>query len=220
MKIYAKTLSPEDFDYQFYVGDIDESIIIDGGREFGGVHADILEDIVEGLTNFNQYDLETEYGGLIREYLNDLLPKKDNGQDLTQAEADRIFGMLASYNDIAHPEIIAVCLSVIKGIEYDYHTFWGVMQSEHAIMYAPTSTERSVIQYAEAVYFGTGTEVLVDESETDDPIEPEDMQGPCFYTANYDIKKEIADMYGLSPADIVLYEFDGYIKTPKYKLAE
>ena len=73
----------------------------------------------------------------------------------------------------------------------------------------------------ESVFFNLGTEVMIDMSDRED-IAPEDIEGYCTYIASTDedeIKRRIAEDEGVKPEEVKLYMFDGYIKTPKYRVA-
>lgn len=71
----------------------------------------------------------------------------------------------------------------------------------------------------EIEYFNTGTEWIVHDEEIE-PESPEDISGFSMYCTSWNdegIKQEIAEASGGKIEDIILYAFDGYTQTAKYK---
>ena len=71
----------------------------------------------------------------------------------------------------------------------------------------------------ETEYFNTGSEWIVHDTDAE-PEGPEDIQGFSCYCHGWrteDIKKEIANAYGESGAEVILYEFSGYSRIANYK---
>ena len=85
-KIYAKTLNPESFDYLVY--DIREDdgneVIIDGGRDYISIdNKGYLAAIKKLINDYDSWDFDYYYHGSIKEFLSDMLPKKENGKRLS-----------------------------------------------------------------------------------------------------------------------------------------
>ena len=51
------------------------------------------------------------------------------------------------------------------------------------------------------------------------PENADEISGYCVYCYSYDVRAELAQYCGGDPDDVVLYEFDGYTKTAKYREA-
>lgn len=223
--IYAKTLDPQWFDYRCYVDELTEEIIIDGGREFVSINDEPINAIKKMLEDYQCYNTKLYYDNF-KAYLEDMLPKKKNNKSFSTKELHEIKTILDSeekyryYSDFEE-ELIITCLSILKCVKYNIFALRGCMQRECVEMYAPTNTTRETIDYIEAVYFGTGTEIEIHDE--DNEVEgPADIRGYCFYTASYDVEKlkeEIAKTAECKKEDVVLYILDGYTRIPKYQKA-
>lgn len=222
MTIYAKTLNPEDFDYRVYEGaiDEDEDIIIDGGRDFCGVNNDVLKTINRLYDDYDTFDFESclkrYYGGSIMRYFKDMLGIKN----LTTKQAHEIKEGLEANKSSTY----VACLSVIKGKPYEQFVLRGCCQGDVVYLYAPAIISQEYVDYIEAWYFGTGTEVEVSE---EDANSPDEVEGWTFYTANWkaeDIKKEIKNHCGYKDEDDVVvvlwtYKSSYNIRHDTYELA-
>lgn len=221
--VYAKILNPESYYWDWYIQDIDSKFIIDGGKEFKGVNTDLLAAIKKMIDDYDCWDYQHYYASSIKDYLKDMLPKKENGKQLSPKEMHTIKELLEKdYNRYSEyiEDIVIECLSIIKGIKYQAFEIRGCCQGDYATLYSPKNTDRKVIDYIEAVYFGTGYEIMVND-ECDDVESADDIVGWTFYTAEYNtenIRKEIAFNCSCKPEEVVLYEFVGYSRTEKYEL--
>lgn len=224
MKIYAKTCSPEWFDYRMYEDDIPENFHIDGGRDYGNINGEYLESIQKIIDGFDSWDYEYYYHNSIKDLLTDYMPKKVNGKKLSPKEMNVIKVALSKYNDYRKSDyeenVRIVILSIIYGEPYKAFSIRGCCQGEYAQVFAPANTDQSLIDYIEAIYFATGTEVIVHD-EDNEPNDAREISGYSFYTDKYspeDIKQIIAKDNGCNVEDVVLYVFDGYYNTPKYQI--
>lgn len=108
----------------------------------------------------------------------------------------------------------------MTGKEWDYRTIRGSSQSDWNEVYFPVdewSTE--ALHTFESEYFNEGTEWIVHEGDNTPEI-PNDIEGYTIYCTSWNvegIREEIAEMTGESPGNIIMYAFDGYIRTPQYK---
>lgn len=211
MKIYAKQLDPEFFDYRVYQDYIDDHIIIDGGRDFASMNDDYLKEIKKLINDYQCYDYEVYYDNSIKAYLVDMLPKKENGKRLSPVEIHNIKVALDEDNE---EKIILTCLKVITGMDYKATGIRGYCQGDYCDVYAPVKTTQKELDFVEAVYFGTGSEYEVHDSDT--PVNSEDdIEGYSMLITDWreeDIKKEIASCFkDAKPEDVVLYQIkDSY----------
>ena len=220
--VYAKIRNPESFDYRVYEDDINDNMIIDGGRDFNDINGEKLKAIKKMIDEYNCYDYDYYYQGSILAYLRDMLPKKENGKKITPKQAHDIKVLLDSnyryYSDYEEGIIIA-CLSIIYGEEYESFDLKGCCQGEWAKLYAPATTSQKMVDYIEAIYFATGSEIEVHDS--DEPVkDASDIYGWTFYTSEWNedtIKDEIAKECGVKKEDVVLYKFTGYSKSEVYE---
>lgn len=111
-------------------------------------------------------------------------------------------------------------LSEKYGCEYESHEIRGCVQREWNTMYAPKKyCTKEYINLVESLYFNTGMEIesclSYDEINSPDDID----SGEYGYFNEYDeegLKKRLKERYGVN-CEVVLWMFDGWKRTPKYK---
>ena len=233
-KIYAVTLNPEHYDYRPY--DIREDdgneVIIDGGREFSDVdQKGYLAAIKKAISGYNSWDFEYYYHNSIMDHLKDYLPKKENGKRLSPKEAYDIKMSIECWNNdkLSYEEVVCDILNVITGKLWKYKGLHGCCQGDYVTAYYPCEPNiTKYLDYVEAWYFGTGTEVMIHDEESE-PKTAEEVFGYTFYTANWkteDLKKEIKEYCGYKTDDenveviLWLYEKTRTIHIDEYKLAD
>ncbi len=230
--IYAKTLNPESFDYRVYDIREDEGneIIIDGGRDFESIDQhDYLKKVKKLISGYSSWDFDYYYKGSIMDFLKDYLPKKENGKKLSPKEAHNIKTSIECwYKDLLEEEdVICDCLSIITGKIYKHTGLRGCCQGDYVEAYYPVKENiRKYLDYVEAWFFGTGTEILVYDGDLT-PESADDIEdGWTFYTASWnteDIKEEIRSRSGASEdVKVVLYKYTNTrtIKYDEYELAD
>lgn len=230
--IYAKTLNPESFDYRVYDIREDEGneVIIDGGRDFESIDQhDYLKKVKKLISGYSSWDFDYYYKGSIMDFLKDYLPKKENGKKLSPKEAHNIKTSIECwYKDLLEEEdVICDCLSIITGKIYKHTGLRGCCQGDYVEAYYPVKENiRKYLDYVEAWFFGTGTEILVYDGDLT-PESADDIEdGWTFYTASWnteDIKKEIRSRSGASEdVKVVLYKYTNTrtIKYDEYELAD
>lgn len=223
-KIYAKILNPEWYDYRVYEDCITESddLIIEGGREWTSFNTELVKRIENLINDYLGWDYEHYYNNSIKAYLNDMLPNKSNGKKLSPKEIHTIKQLLDDCGHNNETETIISILSIFKCEPYEVRWLKGCCQGECVKLYCPVSTSNEMSDYIEAWYFATGNEVEIHDCDSE-VNEPDDIEGYTFYTSSWkveDIKNEVLQWTNSNPneTEVVLYKFDGYIKTPKYKL--
>lgn len=111
-----------------------------------------------------------------------------------------------------HPILCAI-LTVVTGQKWNCKIIHGYGQSDWNYIYYP-SDEWTVkeLKYFEAEYFNEGTEWS---------IQDESGEEVYIYVHEYGQEKnEISKALGINTADIVLYWFDGWTKTEKYRMED
>ena len=229
IKLYAVTRNPEFFDYQCYdIRDDDgNEVIIDGGREFVNVdNKGYLEAIKKLIGEYDTYLYDYYYKGSIKAFLSDMLPKKENGKHLSPNE---VAFLKKSLDNDDEEFVICDCLTVITGKIYRHKGLRGYCQGDYVDAYYPVEDGiTQYLDYVEAWYFGTGTEVVVHDEDSE-PTKAEDVSGFTFYTANWktsDIKAEVKEQCGYKRDDdnveviLWLYDKTRTIKIDEYKLAD
>ena len=218
-KIYAKTLNPEFFDYRVY--DIREDdgnkVIIDGGRDFNDIDKNgELKVIKKAIDNYGGYEYEFYYHNSIKDYLNDYLYplKKENEKQFSPLELHKINIALedAQFNDIDVRDAIATILSIIHGEPYTHSGLRGYCQGDYVEAYYPTSTSQKEIDYVEAWFFGTGTEIVIHDSDTI-PESEDDIDGYSILSTAWSddgLKKDIRETVGCDDdVEIILWKWTG-----------
>lgn len=110
-------------------------------------------------------------------------------------------------------EIIAATLSIVTGQEWKYKKIRGSCQSDwNIIYYCPELWSGEALRAFEIEYFNEGTEWRVQDENGEDVY---------IYVHEYGQEKnEISKALGVNTADIVLYWFDGWTKTEKYRMED
>lgn len=227
-KIYAKTLNPEDFDYRMYdIKDDDyNTVFIDGGREFCGIdNKGYLKAIKQVIKDYDSWDYEYYYKNSIKDFLLDMLPKKENGKKLSPREMHNIKKALELDDE---ENAMCVCLSIVTGNHYTWRYLRGSCQGDVVKAFYPNEiVSKDYIDFVEAWYFGTGTEIEIHDCDTI-PNDESEIEGWTFYTAAWGIenlKKEIKRECGYKDDDEVevilwLYDRSYNVRHDVYKRAE
>ena len=223
--IYARTLNPEYYDYKRYSIENDEGnkVIIDGGREFANIDIKgYLKAIEKIMEDYQSWDYEQYYQNSIKDFLEDYLPKKENGKKLSPKELGDIRVALELDNE---EEIICLCLKVITGEPYFMRAIRGTCQGDYAKAYAPIK-EQEHLNWVEDWYWGTGIEVEIHDSNNT-PTNADEVSGYTIYLecvcSNKTLKERIKEYIGCKDdTDIKLWEYTGTqtIKIDEYKLAD
>lgn len=225
--IYAKTLNPELFDYRVYDISNDDynEVYIVGDRNYPDIdNKHYLQAILKLIDDYCAWDYEEYYNSSIKDFLNDYLPKKENGKKLSPAEMTFIKKALENNDD---DETICACLTIITDKVYDWRYLRGCCQGEVVRAFYPNTVSNAYLDFVEAWFFGTGTEIEIHDSDNT-PKEADDIEGFTFYTATYGIenlKKEIKRECGYKDDDEVnvelwLYDSSYNIRHDVYKKAD
>ena len=242
-KIYARQINPE---YQesplFYADMFDwdaEKLSICGNGHFhehktelferveqvlnGGELAEALEDIASGE---GCYFLP--YCKNATEAITDYLPPEKEGRRYSTKqihELKQLIGDYAgSYAARDCDDILCAVLSIVSGELYKCRTICGCSQGDwNTVFYAAAYWNKEALDNFETEYFNEGTEWIIHD-ELNEPEAPEDISGYSVYCHAWNtdgIRREIAECYtGVSPEDVVLYEYAGYRKVAEYRLVE
>lgn len=227
--IYAKTLNPEAYDYRVY--DIREDdyneVIIDGGREFSDIDQNgYLKAIKKTISGYNSWDFEYYYHNSIMDYLKDYLPKKENGKRLSPKEAHDIKMSIECWNNdkLSYEDVICDLLWLVTGNLWKSKKLHGCCQGEVVTAYYPADIGMtSYLEWVEAWFFGTGTEVEIHD-EDNEPTCAEDVTGYTFYTASWKTEDIIAEIktYFNEDVEVKLWLFKDTktISIDEYELAK
>lgn len=229
MTIYAKQINPEFQESPFYMwgaADAYPGVIFKGNRNFNS-HTTPEYDAIRGGLDELTNCVDTE-GNFIRgfwyenmtEAVNDLIPAPLHKAKYSTRDI-KTWREIASEWYITTHENTLLCraLQLVTGKKYWYTTIRGCCQGDwQEILYPAAEYDGNAIEILEADYFNLGTEWIIhDESST--PEGPEDISGYSMYCYGWNtdqIRAEIADAAGADPEAVVMYEYAGYCKTPKY----
>lgn len=225
--IYAKTLNPEDFDYRVYDISNDDynEVFISGGRYYCDIdNKEYLAKSKKVFEDYDSYDYEYYYHNKIMDFLNDMLPRKENGKRLSPREAHNLKVVLDKGDK---EDAICECLSIITGKKYVHGGLRGCCQGDYVDAYYPEKTSQEYIDFIEAWYFGTGTEILIHDYKIP-PKDESEIEGFTFYTATWGtekLKREIKKECGYKDeddVDVVLWLYDNstYTRHDNYKRAD
>ena len=227
--IYARTLNPETFDYRVYDIRDDEgnNVIIDGGRSYTDIDTKgYLKQIKMLIGLYNSWDFEYSYNNSIMALANDILPKKENGKKLSPKEAHDIKMSIEcyNYNEQSYEDLVCDLLWLVTGNLWKSKKLRGACQGEVVTAYYPSEIGiTSYLEWVEAWFFGTGTEVEIHDDEKE-PECAEDVTGYTFYTASWKTEDIIAEIKTYFSEDVEvklwLYKDTRTIHIDEYELAD
>ena len=242
--IYARQIPPEYQESPLYFNDLcfPQDIAVFGNRDFNEHIPGFFEDIKNELDNatladdLDSIDVKNNGGSSqycyyksYRECINDCIPPH-NRDPYTDNEIQTLRKLINDYQyapqgSNTEKEMLCKIISIVTGQTWDYTCIRGCVQSDWNYIYYPDTWTDDMVKRFEVEYFNMGTEWevhCVDDTESEIPNDPEEIQGYWCYCHSCDdqeIKKEICEIDGREsdPEMVVLYAFDGYIKTPKYR---
>lgn len=223
MKIYAKQVMPEYQESPLFMEEWPENVFVFGNRHFRDHGGEYIENIKNSM-----YDAADELKRVMRgefanicggysliEILNDFLPA-ENGREYSRADRLKWRALLLNFDasTITDDDAITTALQLITGREYDAAQICGCCQGDWNNIIYPSEYGREWLENFEIEYFNTGAEWRINEGAPDS----DDNYYIYTHAWNEDGQRvEIADAAGVDPSDVVLYVFDGYIKTAAYK---
>lgn len=225
MKIYAKQVQPEYQESPFFWG-IDINAEIFGNRRFQSITSELFDDLPGMIENLscvwdniqNGYYKNDNWADELR----DVVPPVGR-EDYTRQERKYAWpGLLNRYGGgtlKSNLRFWCDALELITGIGWNHCTLRGSCQGDwQYCIYPADDWNGNSLERLEAEYFNTGTEWIVHDGEAT-PDGPDGITGYSVYCIGWNddlIRMEIADAVGVSPEEVTLYKFDGYIQMPKY----
>lgn len=230
VKFYAKQVDPEwqEENLFYQIKGKDKRTIL-------GFNDDIYEDnvIIVGNNEYLEHRIPEyqrlldfdnayfyEYGNTCywandSEFINCYL-KKSNGKQYSTIEIHKWKELFKKYEERNRLEdIVCEALELMTGKQWYWFTIRGCMQREWQCGYASEIITRKDIDYIEMCYFNTGSEYIVYENKEDFDSE---CNGCSYYVDSYNSKSILCELLGCEEDELEMYDFDGYTKTPKYKL--
>lgn len=214
MKITAYQIPPE---YQvsplIQFDEIPEGVELLGNRNYTERTSDlfrnlprIIEDIADELEYLREGRKPHEDFALI-------LEAYTGRADYTRAERKQWIDVVKRWEETDEETgVFLDALRLITRKEYKSAVLRGSCQGDWQRIIYPAEYSAEWLRAFEVEYFDLGTEWKVQEGD-DDP-------GFTMYCTTDDPRAEIAETVNATPGDVILYEFDGWIRTPKYKAVE
>lgn len=233
MKIYAKQVSPEYQRSPFLIeDDFPDNIVVYGNYRYKGHVSELLHRVREALEEGELAEVIKELEEYFDWYcrvsaaITDYLPPVV-GKYSTNA-INALKKLVSEYTTCSTTDknrILCSVLTIMTGKKWDWKTIRGSVQSEWNEIYYPIDEwTREALERFECEYSNTGTEWIVHDwiihEDVEAPEQPEDIVGHPVYCVSWNdegIKKEIAEVEGVSPDEVVLYAFDGYDRVARYK---
>lgn len=231
MKIYARQIPPE---YQESPLSYDEEVYnyvsVCGNRECNEHFQPVFKRVYDALDNGELSealeDVKNKSGYYsfyrnVTEAINDLLPAEKEKYSTKDINAiKKLVEEFDSCKSYEAYDILCEVLEVVTGNEWDYRTIKGCCQSDWNRAFYQVKDWPDGLNDFEMEYFNLGSEWMVHDEDFE-PENPEDISGYTVYCHSYSddgIKAEIMESMGVSEAEVILYEFDGYRQTAKYKI--
>lgn len=210
MKIKAYQRPPE---YQIspliQFDEIDENVSIYGNPRYNERKSNlfrnlpgILDEIAEELQYLKQgYKPYSDFA--------DVLEAHTGRDNYTRAERKKWADIIRRWEETDEETgVLLDALRLITGIEYAHSTLWGCCQGDWQYIIYPAEYGEKWREAFEIEYFNLGSEWTIQEGEGDEY---------SIYCTTTDHRAEISHIVGCDPADVEIYLFDGWERTPKYK---
>ena len=120
---------------------------------------------------------------------------------------------LSDFIGMEDPDMIAAVFSILTGKQYVWYEIRGCCQGEwNYLFWCKTDLPYFDHLKFEVEYFNTGSQWEIHNEDR----EPIDWIYSTYWN-NKDILEDIARQIGVESSDVVMFEFDGYKRFPKYK---
>lgn len=190
-----------------------DNISVFGNREYQRRYSKEVKDIMKSLKD-NDLDWKLNCTENVNEERDVLEDWFTDAKKLDDEKIHRLAGLVRG--DVAYKyrqDVYCGIFSILTGKQYDFQCIRGCCQSDWNYVYYVHDewTDIEIDKFC-TEYFNTGTEWMI--------YEEEDVDSPVYYYTHYwdvDLSRdELAEMIGCKPEEIQMFEFAGYVKTPKY----
>lgn len=165
----------------------------------------------EGMEIYGNRDYESRTSQTFDNVRGALYYDNFDAFDVSESDKKKLHELAEKYAYSGrNEEIITAALSIVTGHKWDYKQINGSCKNEwNIIYYRPELWSKAALCAFEIEYFNTGTEWRVQD---------EDGAETYIYVYEYgQEREEIAEALGVNTVDIVLYWFDGWTRTEKYR---
>ena len=233
MKIYARQVPPEHQEPPiFFAGCFPEDIAVFGNRDYNEHCPEVFSRAWDALYNGDLLEaweaINDNGGGYYYSWADALImlvPPTDTRGPYTREERKCTWPDIAQryYNarrgSFEEDKALCDALELITGEPWALSEIRGCCQGDwQRVCYPVNAWSRERLAAFETEYFNTGTEWIVHDENTE-PETPEDINGfscYCYGWSDEQIKAEIADAYGSSDAEVILYKFTGWTRSAAY----
>ena len=181
-----------------------ENLILDGNRDFHGISTKAYDKVKQLDSLWYEWENYKCYFGSRTEFI-EWYCKRDDGKRYSKREIHVWINLLNNWED--SDECIIEALQLITRKKWREISLRGYSQSEWQDGYASEELSDGSIDYIELCYFNKGMEFIIYESKEDF-----DNDGDCYSIYVSDIQ-DLRDRLG---EEVTIYEWAGYIKTPRY----
>ena len=186
-------------------------VIITGNRHFKDYTTPEFDFVVRYLDEMTSDWINGVYT-TIRELLSDYRAEAPSGKPWTTKERHAWKEIFTS-ESMKEDDAICAALELMTGEPYETGYIRGCCQSDWQGVYYPAEMADEM-RTLETEYFNTGTEYRVCEGEDDE--ESDSFTVYCYEWSEEGQRAEIAAAIPTTPENVVLHEFTGYTKTPKW----
>ena len=225
-KIYARQVNPEYQEPCLYLGDEfwPDDLAVFGNRDYKEHVPDVVKrvkdvldngELADYLADFDRYGASDYYKNRTEAIMDFLWP--EGRERYSTKQIHDLCKLIAEYGYTRSryrddDDVLCDVLTIVTGEPWDFRTIRGCCQGDwNTVFYPVNKWSREALSAFETEYFNTGSEWIVhDEDST--PESPEDVSGYGLYCHGWDeddIRKEIAESYGGSPEDVVLWKWTG-----------
>ena len=210
-KVYVRQIEPEYQESPLFLFEcFPDNIVVTGNRDYNSHTTPLFDRVRDSLDSGELTEAldDIKTGGYYKnatEAVNDLLPPEKGKYSTRDIHA--LKWLVKAYMEAGSLEennIICKVLSLVSGSPWEWAIIRGCCQGEWQEVFYPVNE---------------GSEWIIHD-EPYEPEGPEDINGYSCYTVSVledDIRKELADIAGCTPVDLVIYAVDGYTRSPIYK---
>lgn len=168
----------------------------------------------EGMEIYGNRDYESRTSQTFDNVRDALYYDNFDAFDVSESDEKKLHELSEKYAAVHNEEIITAALSIVTGQKWEYKQICGSGQSDWNIIYYRPELWSAAALCAFAIeYFNEGTEWSIQDENG------EEITSVYTYEHNQE-KEEIAEALDVNTADIVLYWFDGWTKTEKYRMED
>lgn len=222
--IYCKQIPPEYQESPIFSADLfPENIVVTGNRDYNShttPEYDRVLDTLESYQDALENPVEYGYSNATEAAVDLLQPVKGKFSTRNIHALKGYFSGYGNGSSLEDNDIIARVLSLVTGQPWEWSIIRGCYQGDwQEVFYPVNEWGREALAAFEVEYFNTGSEWIIHDEENA-PEGPEDISGySCYIVASTEegIRKELAEMAGCVPSDLVMWAFEGFTRIPEYK---